>query len=639
MIDTHLIAAPGTDDHVDEVIAACLSLEEPRSFFLYAGAGSGKTGSLIRALDRLRAEQGRRLWLNGQRIGVITYTNAACDEIKHRLQFDPIVEVSTIHSFAWSVIGGYGSDIKEWLRANLAWEVAELVAQQAKGRPNTKAAAERVRKIEGKQRRLVALDAIERFVYSATGDNRGRDALSHSEVIKMTSDFLKEKPTLQRILISRYPILLIDESQDTNRHLMDAFMLVQQQHRERFSLGLFGDTMQRIYADGKTDLESALPEDWARPAKQMNHRCPHRVIKLINRIRADVDGQVQKGRPDKPTGIVRLFVLPNDLPAKLKTEARIAKRMAEITGDRGWCVDGGRKTLILEHHMAARRMGFDALFEPLYRSGLFGTGLLDGSLPGLRFFSHQVLPLVQAMQRGDAFAVAANVRKYSPLVGKAALRVAQADQTAQLKKAKLATESLHELWTRGSEPTFLEVLRTVTATQLFDAPETLRPLAVREGRELESDEEGGDENRDLDLNTWEQALSTPFGQIEAYANYVEGRALFDTHQGVKGLEFPRVMVVISDEEARGFLFSYEKLLGAKEMSATDRKRQSEGEETAIDRTRRLFYVTCSRATESLAVIAYSADPEAVRAHAIDKGWFEENEVELVTSDSVRTPAI
>jgi uncharacterized protein YbbC (DUF1343 family) len=39
----------------------------------------------------------------GQRVGVITFTNAASDEIKSRLAFDPLIDVSTIHSFAWSL--------------------------------------------------------------------------------------------------------------------------------------------------------------------------------------------------------------------------------------------------------------------------------------------------------------------------------------------------------------------------------------------------------------------------------------------------------------------------------------------------------------------------------------------------------
>jgi len=45
--------------------------------------------------------------------------------------------------------------------------------------------------------------------------------------------------------------LLIDESQDTNKTLMEALLVVQSQQKKKFLLGLFGDTMQRIYADGK----------------------------------------------------------------------------------------------------------------------------------------------------------------------------------------------------------------------------------------------------------------------------------------------------------------------------------------------------------------------------------------------------
>jgi len=87
--------------------------------------------------------------------------------------------------------------------------------------------------------------------------------------------------------------------------------------------------------------------------------------------------------------------------------------------------------------------------------------------------------------------------------------------------------------------------------------------------------------------------------------------------------------VIDDQEARGFLFSYEKLFGAKAKSDTDAKNEAEGKETTVDRTRRLFYVTCSRAEQSLAVAAYSASPAAVRETVIRQGWFSEDEVEML----------
>ena len=66
--------------------------------------------------------------------------------------------------------------------------------------------------------------------------------------------------------------------------------------------------------------------------------------------------------------------------------------------------------------MAARRGCFDRFFEPLYKVANFKTGLLDGTLSGIAFFAQQVLPLVQAMQSEDRFAVARVVKDHSPIV-------------------------------------------------------------------------------------------------------------------------------------------------------------------------------------------------------------------------------
>ena len=251
MEDPRIIDDNDVDKHVDEEISACLNLNKPISFFLFAGAGSGKTGSLVKALERLRNESGQILRLRGQRVAVITYTNAACDEIKHRLGFDPLFEVATIHSFVWSLIAGFNTDIRQWLRENLKTEIAEIKELQRKGRSGTKAALDREKNIEIKLKRLARLDEIKRFTYSPNGNNPARDALNHTEVIKIGADFLTQKPLMQKILINKFPILLIDESQDTNKLLMDAFLTVQAKQKEYFALGLLGDTMQRIYADGK----------------------------------------------------------------------------------------------------------------------------------------------------------------------------------------------------------------------------------------------------------------------------------------------------------------------------------------------------------------------------------------------------
>jgi DNA helicase-2/ATP-dependent DNA helicase PcrA len=618
------------DDEADDIIRSCLDLLKPRSFFLYAGAGSGKTRSLVNAIRYFCRTQGQKLALMGQRVGVITFTNAACDEIKQRLGFDPRVEVSTIHSFAWSLIGGFDNDIRTWLGVNLLAEISELEEQQRRGRPNTKASVDRARAIESKRRRHDTLHEIRRFVYSPTGDNRTRDALNHSEVIAMTATFLLTKPALQQMLVSGYPVLLIDESQDTNRRVMDALLTVQAKHDKRFCLGLFGDTMQRIYAEGKEGLGEAVPASWARPAKRMNHRSSARVIRLINKIRSEDDGQQQLGRDDKPEGRVRLFVLAEDAADKFALEAKVTERMAELCDDQDWT--GGRatvKTLTLEHHMAARRFGFSELFEALYPVDRFRTGLLDGSLPGLAFFTGDVLPLIDAMRANDRFRTTAAVRARSPLLDRGRLESAGKEQVALLKTVKQACDSLYALCSGAQVPSLHDILRCIAQSGLFSIPDSLGSFV---GPTDAEDQAVAEEDEDAETETvaWRRALGCPLSQVERYDRYVRGISQFDTHQGIKGLEFPRVMVVISDDEARGFLFSYEKLFGAKEKTKADLENEASGRETAIQRTRRLFYVTCSRAERSLAIVYYSKRPELVREAAIERGWFEPSEVELLS---------
>lgn len=57
------------DDHVDREIESCFSASSPNNFFVFAGAGSGKTRSLINTLNFLDKEQGEKLLMKGKQIG------------------------------------------------------------------------------------------------------------------------------------------------------------------------------------------------------------------------------------------------------------------------------------------------------------------------------------------------------------------------------------------------------------------------------------------------------------------------------------------------------------------------------------------------------------------------------------------
>jgi DNA helicase-2/ATP-dependent DNA helicase PcrA len=614
-VSTRLVASPDdlVDHHVDEEIAACLSLEAPRSFFLFAGAGSGKTGSLVKALEFIRARLKKQLRARGQRVAVITYTNAASDEIQRRIQFDPLIDVSTIHSFAWTLIEGLTHDIKVWLTEKLAADLQDLREKQARGRPASAAYQERKASIESKTRRLQNLPNVRKFTYSPTGENRGRDALNHAEVLQITASLLRNKPTMQSILTGRYPILLIDESQDTMRDLVDAFFVVEENQQARFQLGLLGDMMQRIYFDGKDRLGEGLPSRWEKPVKRMNHRCPKRIVKLINKIREPVDQQQQQPRSDAQEGFVRLFILPASTVDKPGEERAIAASMKTLAGDDGWSDQAAIKTLTLEHRMAARRMGFDEAFAPLYAVKGWSTGLLDGKLSIVQFFAEQVMPLVEAKSAGDRFAVARLTKKFSPLMSREAL-IAAPDQQQQLRNVDAAVSSLANLWKDGADPALQQVLAEIVRSDLLDPPELLRAAAA--GAEADPDEADDADPPSAREAAVREFLKAPSSQMTLMSAYLSGRERFGTHQGVKGLEFERVMVIMDDSEAGGFLFKYDELFGVGPS------------EKRLAATRRLFYVTTSRARSSLALVAYAQQPEVVAKFVREAGWFDDAEIRI-----------
>jgi len=395
-------------------------------------------------------------------------------------------------------------------------------------------------------------------------------------------------------------------------------------------LGLIGDMMQRIYGDGKSDLGKNLPDRWVKPIKLLNRRCPKRIIGLANDIRSDGDQQVQIALEGQAEGFVRLFVRQSDIGDKAGQEANIRQKMAEITGDEHWIAPRSVKTLALEHRMSAIRMGFADMLTPLLASRRLATGALDGSLNAITLFSESVWPLFQHVTAGESYEVMTLLReKRSPLLSEECLRAAS--KATPLSAVRHAVESTVSLIGNSPEASFLEVLRHVASRELFRIPRSLAGFLPDLEGVLDEDVEQNEDESDSDsqtkmLESIRAFLNSQFRQIDAYKEYISDRGEFATHQGVKGLQFERVMVVMDDAEARGFLFSYEKLFGVKAKSTTDLKNIADGKETSDDRTRRLFYVTCTRAQKSLALVAYTANPAELAKSVIAKRWFREEEI-------------
>lgn len=441
--------------------------------------------------------------------------------------------------------------------------------------------------------------------------------MNHSEVVKMGSEFIATEETMQEVLVGKYPVLLIDESQDTKKELVDALFAVYEKYKSDFIIGMFGDTMQKIYMDGKENLSKCIPEEWEKPTKVMNHRSATRIVDLANTIRSTIDTQRQEPRSDAKKGTVRLFIAKSSSTKEL-VEKQVCKIMAEKTGDSNWLDVSKYKSLILEHHMAASRFGFYNLFAPLSASNLFDTSLRDGSISELSVLSSVISPLIKAHQNNNSFEVSKIVRLHSPLLDKKVFRDKTVKQIKLLQNAENAVESLILLWNNGAIPTCLSVLKSIKKTNLFELNSRVDDIL-----------NDPVENEDQKVTVLREALSVPFDELERYSAYVTNNTRFATHQGIKGLEFPRVMVIMDDAEARGFLFSYEKIFGANSKTDADIRNEREGKDTSIMRTTRLFYVACTRAQKGLAVIAYTEDVDAVKATAISNDWFSDDEIEVM----------
>ena len=612
---------------VDKDIYHFLNLDDPKSFLLFAGAGSGKTRTLVNVLQEIRDKRLQTLIENGQKVAVITYTNAACKEIQHRLEYDPIFAVSTIHSFIWELIKPFASDIKNFLNVKLQNDINDLTLKINKARDkNGKTALANARSRDSKQKRFDGLEAVESFTYSPTSNKIGKGTLNHSEVISIGAIFITEQKLMQSVLINRYPILLIDESQDTHKALLDGFISVQQNHKGNFSLGLFGDMMQRIYSGGKDDLTDSLPTDWETPAKIINYRCPNRVVTLINNIRKGDDQKVQEPKEDAIEGTVRLFIVDSRTANKLNTENKIRQQMTGFTKDECWSLAEEVKTLTLEHDMAAVRGGFDQFLLPLSSVSSLRDAALNGTSKNINFITSILLPFIDSVEKDDSFEIARLIKSNSSLINNSN-QLFMLSPIDALKNINSNVYALKGLLAKD-KVNLRDVLFVIQKYGLLTLPDELKNYLS--DVELDKKNESEDDSKlrsDID-KAWDIAFNAYIEHVKNYAKYINGTLGYATHQGVKGLEFDRVMAIL-DDDFKGFLFDYEKLFGAKDLSKTDIDNEKMGKDSSISRTRRLLYVICSRAEKSLAVVAYTKDPSAVKQKAVESEWFSEDEIVLI----------
>ena len=196
-----------------ERMYACL--DEGRNFRVEAGAGAGKTYSLDKALRRLIDRRGHELLRLRQQVGCITYTNVAKDEIISRIHAHPAVRPETVHGFCWSILQDFQSTLRALVPALPTW-------------------AERLDAVGGIGSRRV------QYELGYAGVTAQQITLRHEDVLSLMVQALA-LPKFRRVLTARYPVILIDEYQDTDASFVDALKEYFLDSGEGPQIGLFVD--------------------------------------------------------------------------------------------------------------------------------------------------------------------------------------------------------------------------------------------------------------------------------------------------------------------------------------------------------------------------------------------------------------
>lgn len=602
----------------DQQVAKCL--EERRSFAVIAGAGSGKTTSLVDALGLIRTTYGPALRRNGQHVACITYTKRAVQVISTRLGYDDLFVVSTLHSFLWGEIKNFSRDIRKALRDSRIPQLISKAAGKDNGGQGTTArnAREAVAKLTEE---LSVVDKVESFNYEDVPYSQySKGKLSHDDVIETAGYLLKNNAILRKAFGMRFPFVLVDEAQDTFPVIVEAFNTVAAGDIPSV-IGYFGDPWQQIYENRAGDFRP--PEGGEIITKAENFRCSESVIAFLNAFRKDIEQYPAGDNSARPGSVQITLVQAEDpeAPRRRYSEAQIDRalqRMDQALESWGWSGRNDVIQLFLARQMIARRLGFthlNRLFTGPYASITAQEDYEMGEHFLVKPIVNAVWPLISANRKGDQRLVIDLLRAVSP-----AFDVRGKNKDRSLKEmvdsSKQAVAELDDIWASGTLRGVYEYCRE---RELVRFPERLTENLARDPREEEYDEQShGSEKSD-----WlcDEFFKMGAAELETYCDFVLENTAFSTQHGVKGEEYSDVLVVFDDIEAAWSSYSFSKLLTP--ITSGD---PTDGQ---LQRSKKLAYVCFSRAEENLRILFYVNNPSAARDELIQQGLFSKSDVAVI----------
>lgn len=594
-------------------------LDNKQCFSVIAGAGSGKTTSLVTALEHLRETEGARLRRDDQKVVCITYTNRAVRVISDQLDWDDLFLVGTLHNFLWGVVKRLTPNIREALRKHVIPAHIEKKKEDDNGGQSKKAVAAR-EKIASLEADLEGSDGVKSFDYIDTNfSDYAEGDLNHDDVIDLAAYLISENEILRRIIGQKYPYIFVDEAQDTFGNVVDALNKLCEDEGLPF-IGYFGDPMQQIY--DKRAGRFGGPVGSITITKEENYRCSCKVIEFLNAFRKDVH-QVPAGKNADVDGSVLITLVRAEAPEgsrKRYTEDQIERASAHFDKALevwGWSGNDKVKHLFLVRQMIARRQGFpelQKLFTGKFASSKGQEDYEKGEHFLLKPFVSSLYHLVQAQKDGDLRRVIDVLRESSPAFDPQGVN-SQRTLGEMKERSEELTQRLVELWNEGSLGDILGFCHENNVCSISDRlSEHLDRVPRKEDYdpELHSNDKGD----------WlaDEFLKMTTKEIEPFVEFVSENTPLSTQHGVKGEEYKNVLVVFDDVEAAWHNYSFTKMLTP--ITSGD---PTEGQ---YDRSSKLAYVCFSRAEENLRILLFTPDPESAKTELISNGLFEENQISI-----------
>lgn len=518
------------------------ALKSGHSFRVEAGAGSGKTYSLNRVIEWIQANKWSAYNRKKQNVICITYTNAAVDVIAERLAKDSFILPSTVHSFAWNAIKQYQGVLIEAVTTNPDYLPDEGDFNQVTE---------------------VAYTLGHRY------KENGVQYLYHDDVLKLFCQLL-DNAKFRRVFADKYPLILIDEYQDSYKPIIDRFINFFIAKSTGPQFGFFGDAWQTIYQSNKACGE-IKHEKIEVIKKGSNFRSAPRIVQLLNNIRPEL---LQKSAIDGFNGEVLVITcddysgarrternFKNELPAA-EFKARLNTIVTKI--EQNTPADEDLKVLMITHKVLASQQGYEQLLD------ILNDALRNKEDPFLIFFADTIESIYHALDTSNTQLLfdTLGIKRY-PITKK-----------SEKTKWKTLYEQLTEVRTQKA----IDVLKTIIDSQLIpippkvdgwyrlymDAPETMYASKA----------------------TIQQFLQLDYAQFIAVRDFLYPDAQFSTEHGVKGEEYDNVVFVISRGWNQYQFETYAPMI-------TGHASIPKGKEASYERNRNLFYVCCSRPKKRL----------------------------------------